>query len=1033
MKILYYIYIYIMAGIVLPQTGVPPVLTDSNVVQGLSNNKLLTLLDMLKDMFRVSGTKVANIIIARSILKSFGVNAQPPVSGVIETLTSNMSIWESKYKKELTDFVESYAKDRGTFTTHRFFYKPNVALTTECRLPEICRFVSDAGYPPRSINPGVISLVGHGSTIDNGPRAHFVKNAHNQMILDGTLELFPSADQELDMSPIYVGMNHITLIGCKYKVDQDGISHTMINAVIYGQNVVINVLRNIFLPVAQNFVSATYSVNGGEPVNWVMGDEGDICAPNEYKNSRANENFGTVGGLQMQDSIRFLLKFLGDEALCITTFIADNDFTQKGQGRVAISTGDGMIRLRCLLMNIPFVKQFDGSAQTLQAASTDQKEKIKTCEFEHWCPVSDPRLIYELLVKRNYLKVKSHNDGIKQLLLSAIAVNQIGITSTVVYTCGRSITCYLNSLIETISHIQQLFDIVYNFLKILADKTVAQIQELQAGALAAQAAQAAQAEQAGAAGAAAALNNLVTSTAVATADGLIQIFQHLEINIQGVLSVFGEIIALSLDTNKNARGSDMEALFKVFKVNSFIERKNKQIVALKVSNLLESSKYISPPIPLTPIHKKQFVDFVFAVIKGNIKYPSQGGGGGGNIQRGGQKMFTCTTTTTTITIDTFQPNHIDIIPTELFDAQGNLIASQQHIIETQRAAAAAAAAYRAKDGRSSNVSIRVPSDDNVRLTNTYDYHQFRVNQKFVVGNHQGSKQELENICKEVGVSLFEVGHFWLRNLIEMFLNILLQRYGARLNTIPVLQIESLDVMTICEGNVENATNLIVTFLSCYYYEYLEKALPISGRNGSQCLLDDLYWDRPIERTGEDAYGHEVISLNGLTLKEHIESWLMVLLITQTIPEYEIMNEGGKTFFILNKDSTRYIINDEGTLITSIAKIVTVAGKTYYRYGQYLYDDESFKPDNRIKIGTFGSDFEFVKIGNMQYKLKGGSKRNAKSNKRSNKYSKMNRKTRKNRFSLLGKRRPTAKFQKTRTNKTQTAKLKHRRNQTRSIK
>jgi hypothetical protein len=73
-----------------------------------------------------------------------------------------------------------------------------------------------------------------------------------------------------------------------------------------------------------------------------------------------------------------------------------------------------------------------------------------------------------------------------------------------------------------------------------------------------------------------------------------------------------------------------------------------------------------------------------------------------------------------------------------------------------------------------------------------------------------------------------------------------------------------------------------------------------------------------------------------------------------------------------------------------------------------------------------------------YTPTGGSKRNSKSNKhsnkRSNKYSKMNRKTRKNRFSLLGKRRPTAKFQKTRTNKPQTCRnTKQRRNQTRRIK
>ena len=59
---------------------------------------------------------------------------------------------------------------------------------------------------------------------------------------------------------------------------------------------------------------------------------------------------------------------------------------------------------------------------------------------------------------------------------------------------------------------------------------------------------------------------------------------------------------------------------------------------------------------------------------------------------------------------------------------------------------------------------------------------------------------------------------------------------------------------------------------------------------------------------------------------------------------------------------------------------------------------------------------------------GGSKRKVKSNKRSNKRSKMNRKTRKNRFSLLGKRTPSARMSKTKT-KTQSAKPTQRKNRT----
>lgn len=961
--------------------NVPSVLTETNVVPGLSNNKVLTSLDMLKDMFRVSGTKIANSTIAREILKSFGANNTQPAAEAIDHLTVNMSLWESSYKKKLTDFIELYAKERGISTTHRFFYKKNVALTTECRLPGITRFVSDVGYDPGSINAGAISLVGHGSTIDNGPRAHFEKNAKGQIIIDGSLELFPPPDQELDMSSLYSGMDHICVTVCKYLVDQNNITHTIINAVISGQNVLITILRNLLLPVSQNFVSATYTVNGGPPVNWNPATEGDICAPNDDKNKRANVNV-TTGGLQINDFIRILLKFLGDEALCITTFIADRHFSNIRAGRVAVVTGDGMLRLRCLLMDIPFIKQFDGSAQTLKAAASDQIEKIKTCEFEYWEPLSDHNAIYGLFVKRAYSKVKSHNDGIKQLLLSAIAVKEIGITATVVYPFGDSkLPCYLNNLIQFIDFIQQLSNMFFHILDPLANPEETQKVS----------------------------RDLTTN--------LQTICPALNIDPNAVFQLFTENVNFSIDPNKNARGSEIEAFFKVFKVNSFIERRNKRIVALKVSNLLDSSKYISAAIPLTPIHKKTFVDFIFGVIKGNITYQPQAGGGG-NIQRGG--MFTCTSTEPLqTTMDTFIPIDTLIRDRLGIDAEGELTPVAKQMIKTRSASVA-------KDETSSMVSIPVPSDANVRLTDTYDYYESRVDQKFTVGSHQGSKQELENICKQLSVSLFEVGHFWLRNLIEMFLNILLQTYGAPLITFSFLKIESLDVITICDNNVEQARKLLVTFLSCYYYEYLEKAPPISGRKGSQCLLDDLYWDRPIERTGENAYVHDVISLNGLTLKEHMETWLKILVKTETIPQYEIINVGGKTFFKLDKGSQVHIINDEGIDIRH--NPVTIGGKTYYRVGQILFD-ESLTITATIGRNEFDKS-EIVKINQITYRLRGGSKRKVKSNKRSNKRSNMNRKTRKNRFSLLGKRTPSARMSNMRTNKTQSAKLKQRKNRTR---
>ena len=1034
-----------MAGIVLP--NVPPELRNPVVspglAAGLSINKLLTLLDMLKDMFRVSGTKVANNIIARNILNSFG---QTPVAAAIATLTGNMSIWESKYKKELTDVIESYAKDKGTFTTHRFFYKKNVALTTESRLPDIIRFVIDVGYDPRVINPGAISLVGHGSTIDNGPRANFGSST------SGTLELFPPQGQILDMSPIYSGMDHICVISCSVAFDSVSgqvQSHTVITAIINQLPVVITIVRDAEKPVADNFVSATYSVNGAPNVVWNKATEGDICAPNDDKNSRANVNANSGTGLQIQDFIRSLLKFLGDEALCITTFIADYNFFQiKSEGRVAIMTGDGMVRLRCLLMGIPFVKQFDGSAQTLERAPVDQKEKIKSCEFEYWCPEGNPLQIYYHLIERAYKKVTSHNDGIKQLLLSAIFEKKIGITFRDIELFRdkeSSITCYLNTLVETISYIQILFDIVYNFLKFFADKTPAQIQ---AAAQAAQAAQAAAQAAAAAAtpeaaaeeGALAALINL--ATAAATGVDLRPIFQHLEISTQGVLLIFGEFITLSQDQNRNARGSEIEAFFKVFKVNSFIERKTGRIVALKLSNLLESSKYISPSIPLTPIPKKPFVDYIFGVIKGTIGYQQGQGGGGGNIQKGGRTRFMCTQRRPQ-KMWTFAPDH--------------RVKNKPH-----------ANMYHIEVLEAPNNPER--QDAEQEMMNTYDLHESLVDRhKEVV--HTGLKNGLEHICVTGAVSLFEIGHFWLRNLIDYYFDLLVNEQTLEsILTHPFLKIAYTETDTTSDirmfyDDPTIQTRVLVTFLSCYYYEYLEKAKPISGRNSSLCLLDDLYWGI-----------NEVISLNGLKLAEHMDSWLMFLVKSQTIPEYELTKSreskifyiignnivnndlvnvvtskieiNGNTYYttlgqLLYDESLKFIarrIDIEGNTfyingeliydarlnITDQISLVIIKDKTYYRIGQQLYD-ESFK--SIVKIGKNPVDgTEFVKFGHMYYKLKGGSKRKVKSNKRSNKRSNMNRKTRKNRFSLLGKRTPSARMPKTRT-KTQSAKPKQRKNRT----
>ena len=1038
-----------MAGIVLP--NVPPILSTPAVfpglsVQGLSINKLLTCIDMLKDMFRVSGRKIDNSAIANLILKSFGVNYQQPAAAEIDKLTVNMSLWESTYKKKLTDSIELYAKNMGIFTTHRFFYKKNVALTTESRLPYICRFVVDVGYDPRVINPGAISLVGHGSTIDNGPRAHF-----KQGIDDGSLQLFPQPNQVLDMSSIYSGMDHICVTDCNYTVNETGIARTIINAVISGQNVVINILRNVFLPVADNFVSATYLVYGQALVNWVPASNGDICSPNDDKNNRANAHVNSGLGLQIEDFIRILLKFLGDEALCILTFIADHYFLNTTrEGRVAIMTGDGMVRLRCLLMGIPFVKQFDGSAQTLEAAPTDREKNIKTCEFEHWCPHSDPKLIYGLFVERVYSTVKSHNDGIKQLLLSSIAVKQIGITATMVYPFGNSkLKCYLDILIQKIDFIQQLSKMFFHILH--PDANPEETQKV--------------------------LANLMIE--------LPRLCAEVGIDPNVVLPLFTENGNFSMDTNKNARGSEIEAFFKVFKVNSFIERKNKQIVALKVSNLLESSNYIRPAIALTPTHKKPFVDYVYGLIKGTITYQSQGGGG--NKQRGG--VVFCRTEPLDTTIDTYIPLYMILkLRTGLLDDEGGLTPVAKQMIVTR-------AASGAKDETSSIVSINVPSEDNKKLTDTYDYHESRVDEpftgqdrQFTLGKHfRGSKQELENICLRSHVSLFEVGHFWLRNLIEMYINSHISQVEniGLYTSNPLLQIDSEDVLTICKGNLEQARILLVTFLSCYYYEYLEKARPISERKGSQCLLDDLYWEGPIEHAGEDEQVHDVISLNGLTLEQHIDSWLIVLGRTHEIPQYEVINVGGKTFFKLDdKDRNVHILNDEGKDIRSssfkiengptifavrptgllgfldesfkfigpitiedkiyyrigqtlydasfkqFATVTTINNKTYYRIGQDLYDESIKSKYQIVPFGATGT--ETVKIGQITHRLRGGSKRKVKSNKRSNKRSNMNRKTRKNRFSLLGKRTPSARMPKTRT-KTQSAKPKQRKNRTLRIK
>lgn len=105
----------------------------------------------------------------------------------------------------------------------------------------------------------------------------------------------------------------------------------------------------------------------------------------------------------------------------------------------------------------------------------------------------------------------------------------------------------------------------------------------------------------------------------------------------------------------------------------------------------------------------------------------------------------------------------------------------------------------------------------------------------------------------------------------------------------------------------------------------------------------------------------------------------------------------------------------------------------------MYKDTLISISTKIVTGEIGAENEASKgafdalktmIEQPQRASNGGSKRKVKSNKRSNKRSNMNRKTRKNRFSLLGKRTPSARMSNMRTNKTQSAKLKQRKNRTR---
>lgn len=105
----------------------------------------------------------------------------------------------------------------------------------------------------------------------------------------------------------------------------------------------------------------------------------------------------------------------------------------------------------------------------------------------------------------------------------------------------------------------------------------------------------------------------------------------------------------------------------------------------------------------------------------------------------------------------------------------------------------------------------------------------------------------------------------------------------------------------------------------------------------------------------------------------------------------------------------------------------------------MYKDSLISISMKIVTGKIGAENEASKgafdalktmIEQSQRASQGGSKRKVKSNKRSNKRSNMNRKTRKNRFSLLGKRTPSARMSNMRTNKTQSAKLKQRKNRTR---
>jgi hypothetical protein len=461
---------------------------DSVTINGKEYNmyKALAFIDIVKDGTRVEPSVEPAFI--RKILREL-VTDRAANDTLIDFVTENKSNFETRVKHALVEKLKNY----GLSEKLKFFYNKKIT-PTERRVP-IKIAIHDVGYDPRIFSPEIKLCFGYGSTFDNGPRSR-----PNAELDDDDIILFPPIGVPMNFPPEYFGaLNHICCTNTMFVFkrlsdifDEDDIvriieeynarfaakpdhelldqntlcSEIIFTCVISHSVTEIRIVRSAIHPVSKgnNYVFASTKIGDGPINEWDFNSVGDICADNPEKNMHAvHEARKTARNPTPTPSLntisQFFTKHKGDEAQCEGELVVDNIPGLKNQ--VCTFSNDHLVENRC--------KQFGVSCMIQDSIpSTTPPDGLSRCESTFWTPLRDYNQIYISICEIELDRCIKQNRHIKYILLKCLTMKIINITTSeyLSINAGSNIANYLNKLINLIDSLDLIVNKIHSALTV---------------------------------------------------------------------------------------------------------------------------------------------------------------------------------------------------------------------------------------------------------------------------------------------------------------------------------------------------------------------------------------------------------------------------------------------------------------------------------------------------------------------------------------------------------------------------------------